>query len=83
MRDIRNEVIELMREKCAFIFHVDKETLGPDTRLAEDLHCKSVNYVELSTYLENDYDVEVPYMAFKRNKTIGEVADYIQDLLEN
>lgn len=82
MRDIRNEVIALMKEKCAYLFHVDIDTLGEDTRLAEDLQCKSVNYVQLSTYLEDEYDVEVPYMAFKRNKTIGDIAEYMMDLLE-
>lgn len=79
---LREDVIQLMREKCAWLFHVDIETLGPDTRLEEDLRCKSVNYVQLSSYLEDAYDVEVPYMAFKRQKTFSEIADYMAELLE-
>ena len=74
---IRDEVIEILKNKAAALFGLDPETLGEDTRFEEDLHCKSVNIVQFSAALEDEYDVEVPYMEFSRKKTFGEAGDYI------
>lgn len=82
MRNIKEDVIQLMKEKCAWLFHADINTLGPETDLEADLGCKSVNWVQLSSYLEDEYDVEVPYMEFRRHKTIADIADYMAELLE-
>ncbi len=74
---IRDEVIEILSKKAAELFGIDPSTLGADTRFEEDLNCKSVNYVQFSAALEDEYDVEVPYMEFKKKKTFGEAGDYI------
>ena len=74
---IRDEVIEALSKKAVALFGVDPSTLNGDTRFAEDLHCKSVNYVQFGAVLEDMYDVEVPYMEFKKKKTFGEAGDYI------
>jgi len=78
---IREEVIEALCAKAAVLFGVDSAALGPDTRFEEDLHAKSVNIVQFSAVLEDIYDVEVPFMEFKRKKTFGEAADYIAQML--
>lgn len=75
---IREEALEVMCKKAAALFGMDATELGPDTRFEEDLHCKSVNYVQLSAALEDEFDVEVPYMDFRRKATLGEAADYIE-----
>jgi hypothetical protein len=31
---------------------------------------------------EDEFDIEVPYINFKRCKTLGEAADYVVELLE-
>ena len=36
----------------------------------------------MTTFLEDEFDIEVPYMQFKRNKTIGEAAEFVTELLE-
>ena len=74
---IREEVIEALCKKAADIFGVDAAALGPDTRFEEDLHAKSVNIVQFSAVLEDIYEVEVPFMEFKKKATFGEAADYI------
>lgn len=80
---IQEEVCEALAKKAHELFGVDPATLGPDTRFEEDLHCKSSNYVQFSSALEDIYDIEVPYMEFHRKKTFQEAGDYIDKLLSN
>ena len=77
---IRDEVIEILAKKAAAIFGVDASTLDENTRFDEDLHCKSANIVMFTAVLEDEYDVEVPYMEFKKLKTFGEAGDFIGEM---
>lgn len=75
------EVVELLAKKAAELFQVDAAALNAETRFNEDLHCKSVDLVKFTTTLEDEYDVEVPFMAFKRCKTFGDAAAFVADAL--
>ena len=74
---IREEVIEILAKKAQDLFGVDPSTLNENTRFIEDLNCKSSNFVQFSAALEDEYDVEVPYMEFRKLTTFGEAGDYI------
>lgn len=75
------EVTALLAGKAAELLRVDAATLTAETRFIEDLHCKSVDLVKFTTLLEDEYDVEVPFMAFKRCKTFGDAAAFVADAL--
>jgi acyl carrier protein len=77
----REEVVDALAKKAAVLFNLDASKLGPETRFIEDLDAKSINFVQLSSVLEDMYDLEVPFMGFRRNKTFAEAADYIAGLL--
>lgn len=76
----KEEVIELLSKKAAALFGVDASTLGESTSFKEDLKCKSADIVKFTVALEDEYDVEVPFMAFNRCKTFGEAADYVSEI---
>ena len=76
----RNEIIELLIKTAIRVMHVDGEGLGADTRFEEDLNTKSTDIVKFTVALEDEYDVEVPFMAFKRCKTFGDAADYMSEI---
>lgn len=76
----KEEVIELLKKITANIFKIDPSTLSADTNFEKDLKCKSVDIVNITAELENEYDVEVPFMAFKRCATFAAAADFIADL---
>lgn len=80
MMSFREEVIELLSNTVADLLGVDASTLNENTRFKEDLGCQSVNIVQITVALENEYDVEVPYMAFNRCVTFGDAADYMSEL---
>ncbi|MDR1272725.1 MAG: acyl carrier protein [Clostridiales Family XIII bacterium] len=79
--DIREEIISTLAERAARMFAIDRDGLGPDTRFEEDLNSTSVNIVQFTAALEDIYEIEVPFMEFKRKSTFAEAADYVAGLL--
>lgn len=55
--------------------------MNEDTEFAA-FNPKSANYSQMTTFLEDEFDAEVPYLNFKRCKTFGEAADYVAELLD-
>ncbi|MFV0466225.1 MAG: acyl carrier protein [Lachnospiraceae bacterium] len=78
----REEIVEKIIERGAPLFGKDPSELSEDTTF-EEVEAKSVHFSQITTYLEDEFDIEVPYMQFRRRKTIGEAADYVEELLEN
>ena len=59
----------------------DPSEFTEDTKFA-DLGIKSVQVSQITTYLEDELDIEVPYMKFRRCETFGEATDFVCDLLD-
>lgn len=79
--ETKEEILQAMIKRIAQLLEKSEAELSADTSF-ESLQMKSVNYSQLTTYLEDACDVEIPYMDFKRKKTLGEAADYIVSLIE-
>jgi len=79
----RQEILEKLVERAAPLFGVKREDITDDKKFVEDFNAKSVHYSQITTYLEDEFDIEIPYMTFRRKQTIGEAVDYVLDLLEN
>ena len=67
--EFQAEVVDILKNKAA------------DTRFIEDLHCKSVNIVQFASALEDEYEVEVPFMELNKKKTFGEAAALVDEKL--
>ena len=78
---MRDEILELMLKKCADVFGVPVGELNESTRFV-DLNAKSSQLVQITTCLEDEFDVEIPFMNFKRQQNIGEAVDYVLELVE-
>lgn len=78
---MREEIIAKIIEKGAYLWGKDVAELNENTTFAE-VNAKSVHISTITTYLEDEYDCEVPYIGFKKCKTIGEAADYVLELVE-
>jgi acyl carrier protein len=68
--------------RASEIFRKDPGDLGEDTRFSEDLRAKSVNLVQIIALLEDAFDVEINFMAFRRRQTFGEAADFVVEICE-
>jgi acyl carrier protein len=78
---LKDEILEKMIERAAVLFKKDPSELSADTRFVEDLKAKSVNYVQIITVIMDEFEVEIPFMDFRRKKTFGEAAEFVVELI--
>lgn len=76
---IRDEVVDILANKAAVMTQRPASDFNADTQFDADLHLKSVQYVQMSAALEDEYEVEVPYMEFRKMKTFGDAAAFIAE----
>lgn len=79
---MKEEVLAKIIERVAAVFNIDAFELNGDTHFQNDLKAKSAQMVKVTTFLEDEYDVEIPYMEFKRKVTIDQAAEFIELLVE-
>lgn len=79
---IQEEVVELLCNQSQAIFGKDPSTLGPETSFKGDLGCTSVNLVQYATALEDEFEVEVPFMAINKLETFADAGEWIAGELE-
>ena len=72
-----------MREAIAAQFEIDPEKITRDTDLMTDLGADSLDLVELIMTLEEEYGVSVIDDSIYEQKTVGEIADFIETLINN
>ncbi len=79
---VRDEALEKIIERCVELFGVSEDEISEDTRFIEDLGARSGNVSQMTNFLEDEFDVEISFMEFRRRPTIGTAADYIEELCE-
>ena len=79
---INEEAIEALCKKAASLFGGQASDYNENTRFEEDLHCKSVNYVQFSAALEDVFDMEVPYAEFCKLTSFAEAGEYMREKFE-
>lgn len=79
--ELREEILETIINRAAEVFGKSGAEFSSETTF-EELGAKSGNYVQITLVLEDKYDIEIPYMDFKRRKSFGEAAAYIEGLIE-
>ncbi|RJR34470.1 MAG: acyl carrier protein [Desulfobacteraceae bacterium] len=77
---LREEALEKIIQRAAEIFKKNPAELSADTQFVADLKAKSVNMVQIIAVLEDVFDVEINFMQFRKNKTLGEAANFVAQL---
>jgi acyl carrier protein len=78
--ELKDQILEKIINRAAELFKKDMGELNADTRFVEELKAKSVNLVQIIAVLEDEFDVEVNFMEFRRKKTLGEAAEFVAAL---
>ena len=78
--ELKDQILEKTIQRASELFKKNPSELNADTKFVEDLKAKSVNYVQIITILADTFDVEIPFMEFRRKKTLGEAAEYVAQL---
>ena len=74
---IRREVMDKLIERASGVFGVSADKLSELTKFADDLGAKSTQITQITTFLEDEFDTEIPFMDFRRKETFGEAVDYV------
>lgn len=80
--DTKERALAAIVKRAAEVFGRDAATLGPETSFEADLGAKSAQLVQVTTALEDEFEVEIPYMDFKRRKTFMDAAALVERLVE-
>jgi len=78
----RQMVFERIKEALVTQFEVDPEKITRSTDIMNDLGADSLDLVELIMTLEEEYGISVTDESVYENKTVGEIADYIESLIK-
>jgi len=78
--ELKDQILEKMIQRAAEIFKKNPAEMSGETKFVDDLKAKSVNYVQIITIIMDSFDVEIPFMEFRRKKTLGEAAQFVADL---
>lgn len=71
--------LERVSEIVAEQLGVNQEKLTAETRFVEDLGCDSLDAVELTMDLEEEFDINIPDDAIERVVTVGQVVKWIDE----
>lgn len=71
--DVRSQVVDIFSAELG----VSKDTIKPDSKLAEDLGADSLDTVEITQVLEEKFNVSIPSEDIVKIKTVQDVVDYI------
>lgn len=72
-------VFEKIRKILAEQLDANEDDITADTKIEEDLHADSLDVVELLMSIEDEFEVEIPDEEIENLKTVGDVAEYIQN----
>ena len=77
-------ILEKLRELVAEQFAVDADTVERETSFFDDLGADSLDIVELTMALEEEFDLaELPEEDLRKLVTVGDVADYIASKIDD
>ena len=76
--DVRDEVRAKLVELTQLVLGVDAESLTDDTNYTDDLGAKSSAMTMILTQMEDEFDVEIPYLGAKRAATLGGTVEFKQ-----
>lgn len=69
---------EKMKALLAERFDISEDSITEDTRIIEDLKADSLDVVDMLMELEDEYDISIPDDVAQEMKTVGDVAEYLE-----
>ncbi|CDZ75486.1 hypothetical protein ING2D1G_1348 [Peptoniphilus sp. ING2-D1G] len=70
--------LENLKDILSENFGIEGETIMMDSKLQEDLGLDSLDAVELSMSIEEDYGIEISDEDFSKFVTVGDIIDYVE-----
>jgi acyl carrier protein len=77
-----DKVYEKVRELLSSQFDVQIDKISRETNIVDDLGADSLDFVEMIMMLEEEFGIVVTDESMYAFKTVGEVASFIEDMLD-
>lgn len=74
-------IFEKIKKAIAEQTGIDENTITLDSAFREDLNIDSIDLVELIMQLEEEYDIEFDDDQAEKLKTVGDVVNYLNDIV--
>ncbi len=71
-------VIDKVIRVLCDLFDVDENEITNDTSLVDDLGADSMDSLEITMALEDEFDIEIPDEDAEELRTVGEIVNYIE-----
>ena len=75
-------IFQKLCEILASQLGIDASDITPETNIIEDLGADSLDVVELITTMEDEFDIIVTDERIRELYTVGEVAEFMEKLIE-
>ncbi len=72
-------IFEKVRDMLAEQLEIDPETITMDTNILEDLEADSLDFVELVTSIEDEFDIVITDESVGDFKTIRQVVEFLEE----
>ncbi|MDO4765470.1 MAG: acyl carrier protein [Eubacteriales bacterium] len=72
-------MFEKLKEVIVDNLNCDEEKVTPEANLKDDLDADSLDAVELSMAIEEEFDVVVPENAMKDFETVGDILKFLEN----
>jgi len=79
MMESAMNVAEKVRDIAAQLLNVDQTTIRPTMRWRSDLDMSSIDFVELLSALENEFDIRIPEADAQQFDTVESVVRYVEE----
>jgi acyl carrier protein len=77
--DARDGIIKIIKDQL----NVKESEIKPESSFVDDLGADSLDTVELLMAIEEEFGIEIPDDDADKAKTVGDVIDYINNILES
>jgi acyl carrier protein len=82
MASFRERVASVIYAVVSEVSGKSLDELSDDAEFIADLDVKSVGFVRIIGALEEEFDLEIRFMEFRRRRNIGRAIDYVVELQE-
>jgi len=77
--EIESKVKSIIQDQMS----CEYETIVPEARFIEDLHCDSLDMIELVLGFEDAFDIEIPDGEVEHIKTVGQAVEEVENRVNN
>ncbi len=82
MAKFRDEAVQKICARLCAVFGKEDGEITEATNIFDDLGAKSAQISQLANFLEDEYDVQVAFVKLRKCQTVGDVADFMEDLCD-